>query len=109
MRLVRLSKTYDDELEALLAQGLPRFGVAVVRRKRDLVERAIVQVLARQPKRPNLLCTQQLRSPMIRTCQTISHRITADLLGFLASTMPAKGPILSRSLPIFGAACLATS
>jgi plasmid stabilization system protein ParE len=52
MRSVRLSKTYDDEFEVLLAQGLPRFGVRVIRAKRDLVERCIQDVLAHHPRRP---------------------------------------------------------
>ena len=52
MRRVRLSKTYDDELEVLLAQGLPRFGVRVVRRSRDTIERTIEGVLVTHPKRP---------------------------------------------------------
>ncbi len=52
MRRVRLSKTYDDELEVLLGQGLSGFGVKVVRKSRDRVEWAIEQTLLQHPRRP---------------------------------------------------------
>ena len=52
MRRVRLSKTYDDELEVLLGQGLSGFGVKVVRKPRDRVEWAIEQTLVQHPRRP---------------------------------------------------------
>jgi plasmid stabilization system protein ParE len=52
MRRIRLSKTYDDELEALLEQGIPGFGVRVVRASRNRVERAIEQTLVQHPRRP---------------------------------------------------------
>jgi hypothetical protein len=52
MRAVRLSKTYDDEFAKLLEQGLARFGAAIVRQKRDLVERTITEFLAAHPVRP---------------------------------------------------------
>ena len=51
MRSIRLSRTYDDELRALLAQGLPRFGARTVRRSRDRVEDAIKHI-AQYPRRP---------------------------------------------------------
>ena len=51
MRRIRVSRTYEHELEELLAQGLPRFGVAVVERKRDLVNDIIEQFLAVHPVR----------------------------------------------------------
>ena len=52
MRRVSLSRTYDDELDRLLSQGLQHFSVAVVERKRDQVEDTIRQFLARHPVRP---------------------------------------------------------
>ena len=52
MRRIRLSRTYQHELEELLEQGIPRFGLAVVEQKRDLVNDTIEQFLARHPRRP---------------------------------------------------------
>ena len=52
MRAVRFSRTFRTELAALLAQGVPRFGVAVVAQKRAAVLDTIRNFLARHPARP---------------------------------------------------------
>lgn len=51
-RRVRVSKTYQDELEKLLEQGIPRFGLEVVGEKRDRVNHTIEHYLASHPRRP---------------------------------------------------------
>lgn len=48
MTTVRLSKTYDDELEKLLQQGLAHYSVGLVKSKRDHVERTMRTFLAVQ-------------------------------------------------------------
>lgn len=50
-RGIRVSKTYQDELEKLLEQGIPRFGADVVEQKRDRVNETI-EYLAVHPVRP---------------------------------------------------------
>ena len=52
MRSIRLSRTFNEELVALLEQGLPRFGPNVVSEKRALVFRTIQYFLAEYPVRP---------------------------------------------------------
>lgn len=52
MRLIRLSRTFRDQLDELIAQGYPKFGERVVTEKRDLVLRTITDHLARHPRRP---------------------------------------------------------
>lgn len=52
MRAIRYSQTFRQELVELLAQGIDRFGVAVVAEKRALVYRAIQDVIALYPIRP---------------------------------------------------------
>lgn len=52
MRRVRLSTTFRDQLDALIAQGYPKFGERVVTEKRDLVLAVIDGHLARHPRRP---------------------------------------------------------
>ena len=52
MRRIRLSRTFRDQLDALIAQGYPRFGERVVTEKRDLVLHTITEHLARHPRRP---------------------------------------------------------
>ena len=52
MRRVRLSKTFRDQLDELIAQGYPKFGERVVTEKRDAVLRTITEHLAAYPRRP---------------------------------------------------------
>lgn len=52
MRAIRLSKTYQSELEGLLAQGIPIVGIGVVLQKRDRINHTIEQFLTRHPRRP---------------------------------------------------------
>ena len=52
MRAVRFSRTFRVEFAALLAQGVPRFGAAVVAQKRAAVLNTIRNFLARHPVRP---------------------------------------------------------
>lgn len=52
MRRVRFSKTYGNEFEALLSQGLRHFSVKIVQSKRQLVRATIHQFLVRHPARP---------------------------------------------------------
>lgn len=52
MRLVRLSQTFRDQLDELIAQGYPKFGERVVTEKRDQVLHIITKHLARYPRRP---------------------------------------------------------
>lgn len=52
MRRVRLSKTFGVEAEALLEQGVARFGFAVIEQKRNLIRKTIEQYLALYPRRP---------------------------------------------------------
>jgi hypothetical protein len=52
MRAVRFSRTFRNELATLLAQGVPRFGPAVVAQKRAAVLNTIRKFLARHPVRP---------------------------------------------------------
>ena len=52
MRRVRLSQTFRDQLDELIAQGYPKFGERIVTEKRDLVLRTITEHLARHPRRP---------------------------------------------------------
>ena len=52
MRRVRLSSTFRDQLDELIAQGFPKFGERVVAEKRDLVLDLINGHLARHPLRP---------------------------------------------------------
>ena len=49
MRRVRISKTFTQQLHALMAQGLPVFGERVVMQKRDLVYDLIEHHLAHFP------------------------------------------------------------
>lgn len=49
MRRIRVSKTFTDQLHALLAQGLPLFGEQVVAEKRTLVYDVIEHHLALFP------------------------------------------------------------
>ena len=51
MRSIRLSRSFNEELVALLEQGLPRFGAKVVAEKRALVFRTIQHFLAEYPVR----------------------------------------------------------
>lgn len=52
MRRVRLSQTFRDQLDELIAQGYPKFGERVVTEKRELVLDLINDHLARHPRRP---------------------------------------------------------
>ena len=52
MRRVRLSKTFAIEAEALLEQGIERFGDIVVEEKRNRIKTTIEQHLALHPRRP---------------------------------------------------------
>ncbi len=52
MRTIRLSKSFAEEFDRLLAQGEERFGLAVVDEKRALVRGAIAKHLAYFPRRP---------------------------------------------------------
>ena len=52
MRAIRFSRTFRTELAALLRQGVPRFGPAVVAQKRAAVLDTIRNFLARHPMRP---------------------------------------------------------
>ena len=49
MRVVRYSKTFARAIDALLAQGEPKFGPAVVRSKRKLVRDTAEHYLAHFP------------------------------------------------------------
>ena len=51
MRSIRLSRSFNDELVALLEQGVLRFGAKVVAEKRALVFRTIQFYLAEYPVR----------------------------------------------------------
>ena len=51
MRSIRLSRSFNDELVALLEQGVLRFGTKVVAEKRALVFRTIQHFLAEYPVR----------------------------------------------------------
>ncbi len=55
MRTVRLSKTFFNQFNSLLAQGVDRFGLTVVTEKSDTVYRVIHDFIAVYPsaKRPN--------------------------------------------------------
>ena len=55
MRAVRLSKTFIEQLNALLAQGVAPFGARLVAEKRDLVYAFIGDFLVDHPgaKRPH--------------------------------------------------------
>lgn len=50
MRSIRYSKTFRDELDLLLSQGEPKFGVAVVEAKQELVRTTITTHLAAYPR-----------------------------------------------------------
>src|SRR5262245_55947710 len=52
MRAIRVSRDFQAELVALLSQGLPRFGAAVVAEKRNRVLDTIENHLVRHPRRP---------------------------------------------------------
>lgn len=52
MRRVRVSRTFVDQLNALLEQGFPRFGARVVTEKRERVFGFITGHLAYFPKTP---------------------------------------------------------
>ena len=52
MRDVRLSKNFNEELTALLLQGLDRFGSRVIEQKRALVYNTIENFLVHFPVRP---------------------------------------------------------
>ena len=52
MRRIRVSRTYQNELERLLEQGIARFGLALVEQKRDLINDTIELFLAHHPRRP---------------------------------------------------------
>ena len=52
MRQVRLSRTFRDQLDELIAQGYPKFGERVVTEKRNLVLNLISRHLAHHPRRP---------------------------------------------------------
>ena len=52
MRRVRISQTFRDQLDELIAQGFPKFGERVVTEKRNLVLDLINGHLARHPRRP---------------------------------------------------------
>lgn len=54
MRSIRYSRTFTDELETLLDQGEPKFGVAVVDSKKQLVRRTITKHLVDYPKTGHL-------------------------------------------------------
>ena len=55
MRAVRLSITFNDQLNELLAYGEDRFGMALVEQKKEIVYATIEGFLARHPnaKRPD--------------------------------------------------------
>ncbi len=70
MRRVRLSKSFLDQLDMLLAQGYPQFGDRVVREKRDRVFDMIENHIARYPRiEPdpdlNLCIYPVLRTPFV--------------------------------------------
>ena len=50
MRAVRLSITFNDQLNELLDWGEQRFGIAVAEQKKSIVYTTIEQFLARYPK-----------------------------------------------------------
>ena len=52
MRAIKLSRTFNDELAELLAQGIDRFGAKVVGQKRALVFHTIENFIAHHPVRP---------------------------------------------------------
>ncbi len=52
MRRVRLSKTFAEEAERLLEQGLDRFGEALVAEKHLRIKQTIENHLAYHPRRP---------------------------------------------------------
>ena len=52
MRAIKLSRTFNEELAELLAQGIDRFGHIVVAQKRALVFHTIQNFLAHYPVRP---------------------------------------------------------
>ncbi len=52
MRSIRLSRTFNEELSALLEQGLSQFGAQVVAQKSTLVFWTIQHFLAHYPVRP---------------------------------------------------------
>ena len=52
MRRVRRSRTFVQSFQALLEQGVPKFGLRVVQEKRAAVEEAITNFLVLYPKRP---------------------------------------------------------
>ena len=49
MRTVRLSVTFNDQLNVLLDQGEQRFGIAVVEQKKNLVYSTIERIIVRHP------------------------------------------------------------
>ena len=49
MRTVRLSVTFNDQLNVFLDQGEQRFGIAVVEQKKNLVYSTIERFIVRHP------------------------------------------------------------
>jgi len=66
-RLVRLSITFNDQLNELLAQGEDRFGVEVARQKKAAVYATIKTFLARHPRAKPPHVTLRLRTYPIST------------------------------------------
>ena len=65
MRTVRYSKTALDQLNMLLAQGIPAFDSRVVSAKQDLVYDTVDQFLAAHPKTKRPHPTLKLRVYLI--------------------------------------------
>lgn len=49
MRRIKRSVTFVEEFQALLAQGLPKFGYPVIESKRERVETFVIRFLAERP------------------------------------------------------------
>lgn len=49
MRRIKCSVTFVEEFQALLAQGLPKFGFRVIAEKRERVDQFVTTFLAERP------------------------------------------------------------
>jgi len=85
MRSVRFSKTFGDEFEALLRQGLIYFSVRIVQSKRNLVRVAINEFLVRHPVRPvdpvlGICAYEVSRTPFVLLYDFDDHELRIHLV-----------------------------
>ena len=89
MRRIKHSKTYQRELEELLAQGIQRFGLAVVEEKRDRINDTIARFLAYNPKRPKDRYLDIWSYPVTGPHSSCSTTSTTMSCASIASSMSA--------------------